>query len=227
LLVGVAIGIEYQKTKHSPIYMEVVGGLGKPQALLNPRVGDIILWRNPDGTPTTLNWAFSSPCEVNKPGSCKIKKSANGKTYSYSCSGNWGCDPEAPIGDVNPILGTTMLPPLGYVASAFPEPLPEIVIGCAEGTQNPVNTNPNPAPVSETLQGGTYWKGIIDTTSWTVGNWTDQSGNPANVCNEGTINQGQPKCTLVAGLATGLYNYTGTSNACAAATGKLQLQVGQ
>jgi hypothetical protein len=224
LLVGVAIGIEYQKSisGHAPIFVKV-GGPGA-QALLNPQVGDIVEWKSSTGNITpTLTWIFGvSPCDTNYTSDCHILPSADGKNYAYSCPSSSPCDPEIPIGSTTGPLYPSVTPTnISGVA------LPEVYIGCDANHQNVVATSPNPAPVSESVQGGTFWDGITPVTAWTVGTWKDSGGNSANVCTQTTINQGQAVCTLTPSLPTGNYTYSVTASACATPTGTFTLQVNQ
>ncbi len=217
LLIGIAIGIAYQKSKpvpHSPIYVRV-GNLSQ-QALLNPQPRDVIQWFGADGSQVTPTWIFnSSPCKNPDTQECLILDSANHKKYAYKCPDTMPCDPEVPIGsDVVSGQGTT---------ARSKTPAVEIYLGCPGGS---VGTDPEPAPVSKSVQGAAYWQPLDPVSDWSVNNWRDEKGNPAKVCKEDTIENGKSVCTLDDAVAEATYTYTATAkNNCGKPSGDFKLQV--
>lgn len=235
LLIGIGIGIAYEKSKPTPNTLYVrVGGPGQ-QALLNPQVGDIVVLRTPAFAPGATGasglktvpplWKFGlSPCDPAYPDECHVLKSANGKKFRYKCPTDSPCDPDVPIGSD---VGSFQVPTT-HAANVF-TPYHVIDIACDATTTPPngINVSESPAPVSKTLESGAFWE-MIDTLTpqWSVGNWKDAAGNSATVCNEGTIDQDHPMCTLAASAAAGnVYSYTATASACATPSGVFKLQV--
>lgn len=221
LLIGIAIGITYQKSKpvpHTPIFVRV-GNLSQ-KALLNPQPGDVIQWLDPGGSSVTPSWIFnSSPCDPTDPNNeCRILASANHKKYAYKCPMNMPCDPEVPVGS------DVLLHGQGTMTASKKSPGEQIYIGCPSGS---VDTDPEVAPVSKSLQGFAYWQPLDPVSQWSVSNWRDDKGNPAKVCQEDTIQDGKIVCTLDGGVAEGTYTYTATAkdNCATKPSGDYKLQV--
>ncbi len=220
LLIGIGIGIAYQKSKatSSPIYVRV--GTLTQKALLNPHVGDIIKWQDNSAHPVPPNWTFGqTPCDKNDAdkSECIIQASADKKRFAYTCPSADPCDPEVPVGsDVdfsNKIMTTAGLAPS------------VIYIGCDANNNNSVAVSPTAATVSKTGQTAAAWDGL-NGIAWSVGSWTDSGGHAVAVCTETTVNQGQAFCTLSSAAVVGqTYTYQATASSCSPPNGSFTLQI--
>lgn len=226
LLVGIGIGIAYQKSRPGPPNtIQIRVGVASQQALVNPQPNDVIKWFSAKG-PTTVKWPFGSPCDPNFANECHILGSANKLTYSYECQAGEKCDPDVPIGS-DAIVGTQ-----GTGEGSTPLSQPALInLGCISGNIAARPPSPPEASVSASLQGAVVWQGNGPATNnWSIvnGSWKDSGNNVANVCVEPQIGNSQVKCTLVNGLQPGIYSYQATSSACATTpAGTFSVQVSQ
>jgi hypothetical protein len=199
-VVGIAVGIVYQKRHIPPIHIRV--GDVSQQALLNPWPRDVIEWVDHEGhpmTPPLPDFDFVSPCDPKHKDACHVLDRANGLTYSYKCPKGWKCDPEVPVG--SDVVGQVR----SMRADAALAPA-QAHIGCDSANQNMAAVSPNPAMVSISAQGAIYWKGVDTATMWTL-------AMPAGICTESTIDQTNNLCTLANGVVPKMYEYTVTVTA--------------
>jgi hypothetical protein len=194
-------------SKQGAVTIQFLAG-GKP--VLQAQKGDVVKWVGPDGNPLVVNFPVSSPCQEGSMTSTCTPRLPG--LFPYDCT---GCS------DPGLVVGTTTFEVPSGLKMA-PNTIASAQLGyisCDKATKvAKVYTDPLPAPPSTPGGDSTVqWKKVGDSgiTKFTI-------GLQPGTCKEGTIDQSQEVCTLVAGAAS--QTYTITADACSPGTARLTIR---